>query len=196
MERSGCMSDVAHKWGSPVAQRGFSQVPNYLLLLNQFLDKEHRLSPTELLILVQLVGSWWKRDEMPFPSNTTLATRCGVSSRQVQRAMNHLEGAKLLRRVSRRTQGIISSNAYDLTPLVELLDAIAKAFPNSFPRNVDRETVATISAKLEGGHAQDAGQAPIEVAAQAAAEQTPKAKALKRPRIRLVAKTTGSERAP
>lgn len=142
------MSDVANKWGTPVAERGFAQVPNYLLLLNQFLNKESKLSPVELLVLMQLVGSWWRKDALPFPSMGTLATRCGVSSRQIQRAINRLEKAGLVQRVNRRSQGIISSNAYDLQPLVSLLGEIAKAFPNDFPRKVDKATVEEISAKV------------------------------------------------
>jgi len=142
------MSEVAEKWGVSVAERGFAQVPNYLLLLNQFLSPEHRLTPTELLVLIQLAGSWWKKDAMPFPSMSTLATRCGVSGRQIQRAVNKLEKAGLIRRVSRRTRGIISSNAYDLQPLTDLLGEVAKAFPNQFPRQVDKAKVAEISQRL------------------------------------------------
>ena len=43
------MNDIAEKWGRPVAERGFAQIPNYLLLLNQFLGRENRLAPVELL---------------------------------------------------------------------------------------------------------------------------------------------------
>jgi DNA-binding transcriptional regulator YhcF (GntR family) len=143
------MSDIADKWGEQIAQRGFAQIPNYLLLLNQFLLKEKRLSPVELLVIIQLVGSWWKKDAMPFPSMTTLATRCGVSSRQIQRAINRLEGEKLIRRVNRRTQGAVSSNAYDMEPLIALLKVVAEAFPNDFPRNVDRKTAEQIEAKIQ-----------------------------------------------
>lgn len=150
------MSDVAQKWGVPVAQRGFVQVPNYLLLVNQFLNAESRLTPTELLVLLQLVGSWWKKDALPFPSVGTLATRCGVSNRQVQRSVGKLEKLGLIKRVSRRARGIISSNAYDLSPLADFLAQIARAFPNEFPRNVDRETVDQISATLGGNHKPDA----------------------------------------
>lgn len=142
------MSDIAEKWGVKIAQRGFAQVPNYLLLLNQFLVKEKRLSPVELLVLIQLVGSWWRKAEMPFPSMTTLANRCGVSSRQIQRSINRLEDIGLIRRVNRRSQGVISSNAYDMEPLVDLLNIVADAFPNDFPRNVDRKTAEAISQKL------------------------------------------------
>lgn len=126
------MSDVSEKWGENVAGRGFAQVPNYLLLANQFLDP--KLSPVELLVLIQLVGAWWRKDDLPFPSVATLATRCGVSGRQIQRAVGQLERREVLKRVSRRAQGLIASNAYDLSPLVVLLERVAKAFPNAFPR--------------------------------------------------------------
>lgn len=130
------MSDISDKWGEAVAQRGFAQIPNYLLLLNQFVDEDNQLSPTELLVLFQLVGSWWKKDALPFPSMATLAKRCGVSSRQIQRAVNELEAKGLIQRVKRRSSGIISSNAYDLAPLAEVLGEVAKAYPNEFARNV------------------------------------------------------------
>lgn len=143
------MSDVAGKWGIEVAQRGFTQIPNYLLLINQFLDQPHRLSPVELLIVLQLVGSWWKKDELPFPSMKTLARRCGVSERQVQRSVNSLVQKGFLARTKRRGErGIIASNAYNLQPLVAVLGVIAKAFPNEYPRKVSDETRRAISAAL------------------------------------------------
>lgn len=130
------MSEVARKWGDSVASRGFSQVPNYLLFINQFIDRDNSLSPLELLILIQLSGAWWTKDEMPFPSMRTLAIRCGTSERQVLRAVGKLEEVGLLKRVKRRSKGLIASNAYDLSPLVEMLQEVAKIYPNEFPRNV------------------------------------------------------------
>lgn len=129
-------ADIEDKWGERIAGRGFAQVPNYLLFLNQFLDEEKTLSPLELLLLVQLVGAWWKKDEAPFPSMRTLADRCGTSERQVQRAVTRLEGLSLLKRTKRREGGLIASNAYDMSPLVEVLNEVAKAFPNAFPRKI------------------------------------------------------------
>lgn len=128
------MSGIADKWGEAVAGRGFAQVPNYLLLLNQFLADDARLSPGELLLLVQLVGTWWQKDKLPFPSIRTLALRCGSSERQVQRSLRRLEELKLLKRITRRTQGIIASNSYDLSPLVAVLEQVAVSYPNAFPR--------------------------------------------------------------
>jgi hypothetical protein len=142
------MSEITDKWGASVATRGFAQVPNYLLLANQFIDP--KLSPIELLLLVQLVGTWWKKNELPFPSVSTLATRCGVSSRQIQRAVSTLEKREMIKRVNRRAKGIIASNAYDLTPLSLLLDRIAKAFPNAFPRSAEPRKANQASPPPEG----------------------------------------------
>jgi len=133
------MSSIVEKWGDTVARRGFAQVPNYLLLLNQFLDEDSRLSPTELLLLIELVGTWWKKEEMPFPAVRTLATRCGVSDRQIQRAIGSLEKRGLLAREKRRSKrGIIASNSYNLAPLGEFLEEVATMFPTEYPRKVDR----------------------------------------------------------
>lgn len=127
-------SNMSEKWGKDVAGRGFAQVPNYLLFLNQFIDEEQKLSPLDLLLLIELVGVWWKKDDPPFPSMKTLALRCGTSERQVQRAMVRLEGKSLVKRVKRRDKGLIASNSYDLTPLADMLEKVAEAYPNAFPR--------------------------------------------------------------
>ena len=55
--------DIATKWGRDVAGAGFAQIPNYLLRFNQFTAQEDRLSAVELLLLIELAGAWWKRDE-------------------------------------------------------------------------------------------------------------------------------------
>ncbi len=142
------MSDIVNKWGQAVAERGFAQVPTYLLNLNRFLDKDHRLSPVEMLVLLQLVGSWWKKNESPFPAMSTLANRCGVSSRQVQRAINNLTELKIIGKIKRKRKGMIASNAYSMEPLVAFLEEVAKAFPNEYPRRVTIEDRAGFSQKL------------------------------------------------
>jgi len=133
------MSEMAEKWGKKVAERGFAQVPNYLLLMNQFLEEDSKLSAVEMLILIQLVGAWWKKDEAPFPSLKTLAVRSGVSDRQAQRAVSSLEGAGYLKREKRKRGRLIASNAYNLSPLVDQLKQIAVEFPNDSPRRVPRK---------------------------------------------------------
>jgi DNA-binding transcriptional MocR family regulator len=160
------MSDVVQKWGQKVAERGFAQIPTYLLNLNRFLDSEHRLSPVELLVLYQLVGSWWKKAENPFPSMATLANRCGVSQRQVQRAINNLDRQKLIARIKRKNSGIIASNAYSLEPLVTFLGKVAASFPNEYPRRVTKEDRVKLSAALGPKHEPsdaEAGFTPEEI---------------------------------
>lgn len=139
-EAVAVMEKMADKWGEAVAARGFASVPNYLMLINQFLDEEKQLSPIEQLVLIQLVGNWWKRDEPPFPAMRTLAARVGASERQVHRAIVRLEADGFLKRVKRKMKGVIASNAYDLSPLAEMLTSIAKQFPNAFPRQLNRDT--------------------------------------------------------
>lgn len=145
------MDDVVNKWGEDVAKRGFAQIPNYLLLLNQFVSPEDRLSPVELLLLIELSGTWWKKDELPFPSMRTLAIRCGTSERQVLRAIARLESIPLLKRVKRKRKGLIATNAYDLSPLVEALQQAAESYPTEHPRKI--RSGSTGSAKNSTGGA-------------------------------------------
>lgn len=99
------------------------------------MHEDEKLSPLELLLLIQLVGSWWKKGELPFPSMKLLALRCGSSERQVLRSINRLVEIGLIERKKRRAKGIIASNVYDLTPLVELLEGtVAKIYPAENPR--------------------------------------------------------------
>lgn len=137
------LPDVVDKWGAAVAARGFAQIPNYLLEVNRFIDPSLRLKPLELLILIELIGSWWKKSDQPFPSMKTLALKCGSSERQVHRALTVLESAKLISKSKRRVKGIISSNSYDLQPLVEALAVISENFINDYPRTVRRVSALT-----------------------------------------------------
>jgi predicted transcriptional regulator len=101
-----------------------------------FVHDDHKLSPTEMIVLFHLVGSWWKKDEMPFPSLNTLADQIGISQRQVQRSINTLEEKGYLKRIKKKIKGVIASNVYDLSPLVETLKIVADHFVNKHPRNI------------------------------------------------------------
>jgi DNA-binding MarR family transcriptional regulator len=131
------MSDLVGKWGEAVAARGFTQVPNYLLLLNQFLPDEIKLPPSEMMVLLTLVGAWWKKGTLPFPSVKSIATRANISERQALRALSSLEKKGFLKREkSTKAGGVIARNVYDLTPLTAKLEEVAAAFPNIFPRKI------------------------------------------------------------
>lgn len=130
------MQDMFSKWGREVAERGFTQIPNYLIQLNMFVHEDHKLSPAEMVVLLQLVASWWKKDEMPFPSMNTIADRTGISERQVQRAIKSLEQKGYLTKTRKKIKSVIASNVYDLSPLVKVLDEIAKHYINKHPRQI------------------------------------------------------------
>lgn len=85
---------------------------------------------------------------MPYPSLKTLAVRSGISDRQAQRAVTRLEEIGLIKRSKRKSGGLIASNAYDLTPLANFLGAVAKAFPNEFPRKISSNVRAELDATL------------------------------------------------
>jgi DNA replication protein DnaD len=130
------MQDIVSKWGREVAERGFAQVPNYLMQINLHVHDDHKLSPAEMVVLLQLVASWWKVNEMPFPSMSTLAQRAGISERQVQRAIKALEQKGYLTKAKKKIKGVIASNVYDLSPLVKILQTVAEHFINKHPRNI------------------------------------------------------------
>ncbi|MBS1066905.1 helix-turn-helix domain-containing protein [Gluconobacter kondonii] len=140
---------MVNKWGKKVSERGFTQIPIYLLNINRFLTGEFRLKPTELMVLFHLVSTWWKADENPFPSMATLAVRCGVSSRQVQRSINKLDSLGFISRKNRKQQKMILSNSYSMKPLVLILSAIAEEYPTEYPRKVTKEDKEKISSKIE-----------------------------------------------
>jgi len=139
--------EIIDKWGVEVAERGFSQIPNYLLLLNQFVAEEDRLPPIEMMTLFQLVGAWWKKDESPYPSMKTLALRCGVSERQMARAIKSLEEKGLLTREKKKTRGIISTNLYNLEPLVSILQEVAAVYETPHKRIISKDRRTKIREK-------------------------------------------------
>ena len=119
------MSGFALKWGKRVQQKGFAQIPTLVFAMNQYEEQQDWLKPLDLLILLQLAGMWWKPNELPYPSVRTLAERCGTSERQVQRALKRLQQRGLIERINRRENGVVVTNAYDLSPLVARLEQIA-----------------------------------------------------------------------
>ena len=127
------------KWGRPVVERGFTQVPNILLQVNMFVHDDHKLSAAELVILLQLVAAWWEKDDLPYPSMRTLSERSGISERQVQRAVKALGEKGYLVKVKKKLKRVIASNAYDLKPTVEILTEIANHYTNQTPREIDVE---------------------------------------------------------
>jgi len=113
------------KWGKAVMKLGFTIIPSLLLRAQQRLG----LNPTQLAILLQLADYWWDEERKPYPSKKALGDRLGLSPRTIQRHIAEMEGAGLVRRIERRAahKGK-QSNMYDLTGLVERLNALEPEF--------------------------------------------------------------------
>jgi len=83
------------KWG-PAAIAGWQPLPDVLLKNQHKLD----LTPTELVVLINVLSFWWYVEELPFPRISTLAKRMNVTDRTVQRCLKQLIQKGLLTRKS------------------------------------------------------------------------------------------------
>jgi len=115
--------EMERRWGKEVMEPGFTFIPSVLLRAQARL----RIDAIDLAVLVHLIDHWWQSAEMPFPSKRRLAERLMVSEKTIQRAVARLEAEGLVRRIARHYPGGgQASNFYDLAPLVERLQPIAK----------------------------------------------------------------------
>jgi DNA-binding MarR family transcriptional regulator len=73
-----------------------------------------------MVVLMNLLMSWWKVDEFPFPRTSTLAKRIGVTTRTIQRNVESLEQKKLIKRIWRKSDksDARAAASYDLSGIV------------------------------------------------------------------------------
>ena len=84
---AGRTVSLRSKWGDAVGEgSGFVAVPLPLLRLQTKLG----LTPTDMLVLINLLAHWWNPSAPVFPRTTTIARRMGVNDRTVQRSMSKL----------------------------------------------------------------------------------------------------------
>ena len=125
-------SPLRAKWGTAL-EAGFVAFPSVLLTHFKTLD----VTPTEFLVVLNLVAHWWEADRKPFPRVGTIARRLNVQPRTVQRALNKLrsiglidwervqvQNGKVLENPS-ATQGV-RRRRYDLTKLVRRAEHYAE----------------------------------------------------------------------
>jgi predicted transcriptional regulator len=94
-EVEAARTTIKEKWQGAVTEgSGFVAVPVALLRL----QSKYGLTPTEMLVLINLLAHWWEPDSVVYPRSTTIAKRMGVDKRTVQRATHKLEKAGLLTR--------------------------------------------------------------------------------------------------
>jgi predicted transcriptional regulator len=86
---------IKEKWQGAVTEgSGFVAIPMALLRL----QSRYKLSPTDMLVLINLLAHWWEPDRSVFPRSTTIAKRMGVDKRTIQRATHKLMTIGLLDR--------------------------------------------------------------------------------------------------
>lgn len=101
-------------WGGAVTeQSGFVAVPVSLLKAQVDLG----LSPTDMLVLMNLLVHRWTPATGVFPRNSVIAKRMGLTPRTVQRSVQHLVERGLVR----RTRDDDDRRVLYFDPLVEKL---------------------------------------------------------------------------
>jgi predicted transcriptional regulator len=86
---------IKEKWqGAVTSGSGFVAIPMTLLRL----QSKYQLTPTDMLVLVNLLAHWWDPARAVFPRSSIIAKRMGVDTRTVQRSTQRLEKAGLLER--------------------------------------------------------------------------------------------------
>jgi RIO-like serine/threonine protein kinase len=117
---------IKEKWGDAL-RGGFVVVPATLL------RNQHRLGigGDELTVLINLFLHWWKADDLPYPTTTTIAKRMGVNRRTAQRHIESLIRKGLIRRVWRdqpRPSRRLKVASYDLSALSEKLKEFGRDY--------------------------------------------------------------------
>lgn len=108
-------SPIQDKWGEALHD-GFVVIPSALLRYQTKLG----INDGELVVLMNLLMSWWKVDAYPFPQTSTLAARMGVTRRTVQRHIENLEAKGMIRRIwsAKKINDRRTVSQYDLSGIV------------------------------------------------------------------------------
>ena len=109
------MQPVFAKYGE-AAIGGFQAVPDLLLKNQAKLD----ISPTDMVVLLNVLMHWWYPNDKPFPRAATISKRIGVTPRTVQRSLQSLEKSGLLIRETSDGRTYLNPE-----PLVDRLEQIA-----------------------------------------------------------------------
>jgi predicted transcriptional regulator len=86
---------IKDKWQGAVTEgSGFVAIPLALLRLQTKL----KLTPTDMVVLINLLAHWWDPARAVFPRSATIAVRMGVAKRTVQRSTQKMVKAGLIDR--------------------------------------------------------------------------------------------------
>lgn len=115
------LSAPHRKWGIAL-NAGFQLLPDLVLKHQRRLG----LGANDLVVLINLMMSWWYPERLPYPRPTTIAKRMGVGVRSVQRSLERLQQMGLIERVALPPSADMPTTAaYDLSGLVSRLQKLA-----------------------------------------------------------------------
>lgn len=119
-------TQAARKWGD--AGLAFQAVPDLLFKKQAALG----LSPTDMLVILNITMFWWYADRKPFPSIANIANRLGVEPRTVQRSLKKLTDKGFIKRMKELVDSESGKErqVFDLSGLVEQLRILAKDDPD------------------------------------------------------------------
>ena len=108
-----------------IYSHGYTGVPNILLRAQNRL----RITPTQLTIIVQLLGYYYDPLRPPFRTKRDLAKRIGITEQTIRINIKTLEDAGLVTREQWKTAaGDYGSNRYHLTGLINKLKKLEPDF--------------------------------------------------------------------
>lgn len=111
---SSASKTIQEKWGGVIYQNsGFVAVPMALLRA----QARFGLSPTDMIVLINLLIHWWEPDSPVFTRSATIAKRMGASTRTVQRSLNKMIAKGIIAYGSRYED----RRTLDFEPLVKYL---------------------------------------------------------------------------
>lgn len=113
------------KFGQAVMSHGWYIVPAMLLRAQARLN----VNSTQMIVLLQLLDFWWRKDSSAHPSMKTIAERIDLTTKQVQRTVDALVQKGLITKINRRLPGRgKTSNQYKFDGLLKKLQGIEVDF--------------------------------------------------------------------
>jgi biotin operon repressor len=117
------ISKADQKWSPSVGQHGYSMLPNILFRY----ASELGINAPQQAVLFHLLAFWWDADRPPEVSKDRLATRLGISSRQVQRHLQELRKLGIIEVYKSEKPGR-HPNQYKFDSLVKTLQKYAQDY--------------------------------------------------------------------
>lgn len=117
MHKQQISEELIRRWGSTVMADGFQAVPHRLLRH----QAELKLTPSEMVVLLNVLDFWWTSQRRPFPSAASIARRTAASERTVRRHLSSLQKKGYLAKSS-SADG--DKREFDPTGLIHRLTAI------------------------------------------------------------------------